>query len=525
MKSFKILTLAALTGLVFSSCNKKFDDYGVNQNRPAQVPPSLVIGGILSDLNVDKPWSNVMRWNQFDACNYNYYGDQRYDWGGVDFNSFLMLTNVQQMEAEATRLGGKTVNPYTALGKFFRAFFYYRMSSLVGDLPLKDANKGLNNATPKYASQKEVFIQILQWLEEANSDLSQLINNPDKSNTAEGQALKGDFYLGNDLGKWQRVVNSFHLRVLIALSNKTGDNDLQVAAAFKTMYTNPAKYPVIQDMSQNLQYIYNNINKYPSNPDNLGNDATRYNMSATYLNTLVSLNDPRAYITAEPATLQINKNKKTPKDITAYVGAPSGQSQEDMSSLMSNVDTAAYSVRSRSRYYSNYAGEPGIIIGFPEVCFNIAEAINRGWISGDAEAFYVAGIRASMDFYGIPAKGNIVKSYKGSSDTIPVSFDTYYLQPAVKYQGNNAQGLSQIIGQKYLAFFENSGWEAYFNWRRTGIPTFSTGAGTGNSGIIPKRWKYPDNERTANTVNWTASLQSQFGSQTDDINATMWLLK
>jgi hypothetical protein len=32
----------------------------------------------------------------------------------------------------------------------------------------------------------------------------------------------------------------------------------------------------------------------------LGFDATRYNMSATYLNTLVSLNDPRAFVTAEP---------------------------------------------------------------------------------------------------------------------------------------------------------------------------------------------------------------------------------
>ncbi|NIG52076.1 SusD/RagB family nutrient-binding outer membrane lipoprotein [Chitinophaga sp. Cy-1792] len=526
MKSLKILSLAVLAGITFSSCNKKFDEYGVNQNRPAAVPPSMVIGGVLADMNADKPWSSVMRWNQFDCCNYNYYGDQRYDWGGADLGNFFSLTNVLQMEKEATRLGGKTVNPYSALGKFFRAYFYYRMTNLVGDLPLNDALQGLATASPKYASQKEVFVQLLKWLEDANSDLGNLIANPDKSNTAEGQNLKGDIYFGNDLTKWQRAVNSFHLRVLIALSKKTADTDLQVAAQFKNIFTNPTKYPLIESMDGNLQFIYNGINKYPSNPDNLGNDATRYNMSATYLNTLVSLNDPRAYITAEPATQQLNVNHKTPADITAYVGAPSGQSQEDMSSAMSSVDTAAYSVRSRARYYSSYAGEPGVLVGYPEVCFNIAEAINRGWITGDAESYYKNGIKASLGFYSIPLKGSVTKTYAGANYTIPFDFDgTYYVQASVKYAGNNAAGLTQILQQKYLAFFENSGWEAYFNYRRTGVPVFSVGTGTGNSGAIPVRWKYPDSERSSNTVNWTASLQSQFGSGTDDINAAMWLIK
>lgn len=497
MKSFKIFTIIALTGAVLSSCNKKYEDYAVNTNKPSQVPPSLVLGGVLSDMNADKPWSNVMRWNQFDCCNYNYYGDQRYDWGGADLNSYYSMTNVQQMEGEAIRLGGQTVNPYTALGKFFRAWFFYRMTNLVGDLPMKEALQGKVGLTLEYDDQKAVFMQILQWLDEANTQLAQQIANPDKSITAEGQLLKGDFYFGNDLVKWQRAVNTFRLRVLITLSQKTADTDLKVAEQFKAIISDPNKYPLIQSMDQNLQFIYNNINKYPSNPDNLGFDATRYNMSATYLNTLVGLNDPRAYITAEPATAQLKVAHKTPADITAYVGAAPGISQSDMSANMSNVDTAAYSVRSRSRYYSNYAAEPGVILGFPELCFNIAEAINRKWIDGDAEAWYKKGIKASLGFYGVPAEapGSVVKTYSGIRYEIPFDFENgYYKQATVKYQGNNAQGLTQILTQKYLAFFENSGWEAYINWRRTGVPTFSVGAGTGNSGIIPKRFKYHDND-------------------------------
>ncbi|RFS23923.1 SusD/RagB family nutrient-binding outer membrane lipoprotein [Chitinophaga silvatica] len=528
MKSFKILAFAALAGIAFTSCNRKYDDYAINNNKPTKVPPSLVLGGVLANINVDQPWSQVMRWNQFDCCNYNYYGDQRYDWGGVDFSSYYTMNNVQQMEAEAARLGGQTINPYTSLGKFFRALLYYRMTCLVGDLPMKEALQGKADLTPKYSSQKEVFLQILKWLEDANTELGQQVNNPDKSATAEGQILKGDFYFGNDLASWQRTVNAFRLRVLITLSGKTADADLKVVDQFKNIVSNPAKYPLFEAMGQSFQYLYNNINKYPSNPDNLGFDATRYNMSATYLNTLVNLNDPRAYITAEPATEQLNKLYKTPADITAYVGAPSGESLDNMSSKMSNVDTAVYSVRSRSRYYSNYTAEPGIIVGYPELCFNMAEAINRGWISGDAEEWYKKGIKSSLGFYGVPtvAAGIITKSYAGLRYDVPFDFEnTYYKQAAVKYSGDNAQGLKQILTQKYLAFFENSGWEAFINWRRTGVPTFSTGTGTGNNTMIPKRFKYPDSERSANTTNWTNALQSQFGGTTDDINADMWLLK
>jgi len=86
-------------------------------------------------------------------------------------------------------------------------------------------------------------------------------------------------------------------------------------------------------------------------------------------------------------------------------------------------------------------------------------------------------------------------------------------------------GLEQIIKQKYVAFFQNSGSEAYFNYRRTGFPAFSLGGpGTGNSGKIPLRFQYPGTERTTNGANLTSALSSQFGGN-DDINAAMWVIK
>ncbi len=107
----------------------------------------------------------------------------------------------------------------------------------------------------------------------------------------------------------------------------------------------------------------------------------------------------------------------------------------------------------------------------------------------------------------------------------PLTGIHYYNQSAVKYAGATA-GLNQILLQKYLAFFQNSGWEAYFNYRRTGVPAFAQdGPGTGNSGRIPKRFQYPPSESSTNGDNLKTALDRQFPGGKDDINESMWIIK
>jgi hypothetical protein len=102
-------------------------------------------------------------------------------------------------------------------------------------------------------------------------------------------------------------------------------------------------------------------------------------------------------------------------------------------------------------------------------------------------------------------------------------FNTYYAQSSVKYDGNTASGLTQILQQRYLALYSHSGLESYFTYRRTGVPTFGTGPGTGNSGRIAMRFQYPSTEISTNTSNYNAAL-TQYGGN-DDINGIMWILK
>lgn len=66
--------------------------------------------------------------------------------------------------------------------------------------------------------------------------------------------------------------------------------------------------------------------------------------------------------------------------------------------------------------------------------FNIAEALNRGWGTGNASDWYKRDIKASMSFYGL-------------NDAT-----AFLAQPNVKYAGNNTDGLTQILNQKYVSF-------------------------------------------------------------------------
>ena len=483
--SFLIISLLA-------SCSE-YQTLEQNPNLPTSVPASLILKEALSKMN-DGAWNDVMRYNQFYCSNYNYYASNEYNWANADLD-FLTLKNVVKMEEEAKKSGAKDVNPYSAMGKFLRAYYYTSMSLQVGDLPVKEALQGITIDKPKYDTQKDVFVQVLKWLDESNSDFASLIATGDKT-------LDGDIYFGNDLKKWQKAVNTLKLRVLIHLSKKADDTDLKVKQDFANVLSNPTKYPLMTDVSESMQYVWNSFNKYPRNPDNFGNNATRENMSKTYLDLLKTNKDPRLFVVAEPADAQLAKGLKA-TDFEAYVGASSG---EDLADMTTKAGLGQYSFQNRKRYYGSYTGENTFVLSYPEMCFNIAEAVNRGWTTGNAQDWYERGVKASMSFYGI-------------NDAT-----AYLAQSTVKYAGNTDAGLTQILNQKYLAFFQNSSYEAYYNWRRTGVPTFLIGPGTSNGTKIPLRYLYPNSEKTTNSANVTEANTRQFGGA-ESINATMWIIK
>jgi hypothetical protein len=517
------------------------------------VPPTLILnritnelyygGGELDGVSGDQfegPWSQVMRWNQFFISNYSYYwGGNAYGWSNTA-TMYSVLKYVELMEGQAATLYKGTANPYTALAKFFRAYQFIWYSQRVGDIPMSQAG---NSAypTPKYDLQHDVYKNSLALLDTANTMLGAQITTPAIAGTKVD--ANGDIFGLTYLG-WQKVINTYKLRVLISLSKRATDNaDLNIPSQFAAIINNPTLYPIMTSNSDNMKYTYLSSparDNYPLFP-NYTPYVNYSDMCATLMTLLTSNNDPRTFVAATPAPALIAGGKSY-TDFTAYTGANINTTQAE---LLLNSNAGNYSYNNYLRYYGTAAGpntsgatcEPYILIGYPEMCFNIAEAANLGWIPGvSGSSWYTNGIKADMSWLGLSDGASVtvgmpIISPNGNNLTnvlgnVTVNVTNYLAQPAILYAGDNAAGLNQILTQKYIAFWQNSGWEAFYNWRRTGVPAFeSGGAGIGTpSNAIPIRWQYPNDEQVSNTQNYQAALSSQYGGS-DNIYTAMWLVK
>jgi len=529
------LSLLAFLATAITSCQK--GDLLNNPNAAGDgtlVPPSLLLNRITSNLikAEEQPFAQAHRTNQYYVSNYSYYwGSNFYNWSNSD-QQYETFRYAVKLEEQAAKLGN-TTNAYFALSKFFKAYSAIWLSQRVGDIPMSEA-VNTTILTPKFDSQKEVYRSSLALLEDANTVMANLlaITPANKNLVFDAQ---GDVF-GLTYIQWQKVINTYKLRVLISLSKRADDNaDLNVKAQFAAIIGNTAKYPVMEAINDNMLYKYNaSFNPYPV----FTSKSYSYgvNISKTLLDITTSSEDPRTFVFATPAPAQYKTAGKNAGDFSAYAGASTNTDQAVLFAGTdvlgsTSADKGAYSYINFKRYFSSQDGstaEPYILLGYPEMCFNIAEAINRGWLGGDAKSWYDKGINASLGVYGL-TNGQVfpVSDRLGATiATTVIDIPRFLANQNVAYKGNSADGLKQILTQKYVSMFCNSGYEPFYNWLRTGYPAFAEGGvgiGTPNN-KLSRRWMYPQNEITYNSANYQASIQSQYGGN-DDITKDTWLNK
>ena len=475
--SIYILSLA----FFIQACD--FESYQDDPNRTTEASPSL----ILTDLSVDS--FNTLGAGASLASRMMVYLDARsdeqyYSWNRAGYGAYDQLRQTVKMIEEAERA---SLPNYAALAKFFQAWHFYQLTMTFGDIPFSDALGGFDgNYQPTYDTQEEVIAGILSLLDEANTELAAGSDQPD---------LLGDVIFGGDAMKWRKAINSFRLRVLMTLSNQDGSSTIDVSGIFDDMVTAPSTYPLMESNDDNLALPHYDIagSRYPFfNDQNL---IAAYQMETTFIEMLKDRSDPRLFMMAT-----INANSSDPDDFDSYGGL---DGSADFTSLGAEAATGVGSFPAL-RYSQDPDVEPSVAMGYSELQFILAEAVELGWTAGDAEVHYNAGITANMEFYGID--GSDISSYLS--------------EPLVDY--NSGTGIEQINTQKYLTYFFSSGWESFYNQRRTGFPSFT--ATDFNEGQVPVRWMYPQNELNLNGDNVQAAITSQFSGD-DTINGQMWLVQ
>jgi hypothetical protein len=525
--TIKIVSACMLLVLSVSSCQKGELASNPNAgNANSIVPVSLILNHLTATLiRADEmPFSSsnfiAYKSSQMQISNYDKYWGNNEDTWSYSAHSYDILKYAVQLEIQAQNQVGAN-SKYLAVAKFFRAYSAVWLSQRVGDIPMSQAGDAAQFPSPVFDSQKDVYKNSLKLLEDANAIMNA---------TVSGQPGvifdKGDIFGFTNL-QWQKLINSYRLRILISLSKRADDAaDLNIKTQFAAIITNATANPVMTANSDNMVYKWVASNQYP--PFATGNNSYNnfQNVGKPVLDITTSTKDPRTFLIATPVNTSANIGS-----FSNYIGADPG------TALATLQNTAgAYSGFNGARYFGSNLGttvEPFYFFGYPELCFNIAEGINRGWAptlsATDAKSWYDKGIAASFANFGlnVAANSTVTVSDVGGKNLGTVTTDNPTFLANVAYNTGDANSaLAQILQQKYIGFFMNSGWEAFMNHRRTGLPAFSEGGvGIGTvGGKLPHRWLYPLDEINANNANYKASIGTQYGG-TEDVFKDMWLIK
>jgi len=486
-----IAVFVLLVGI--ASC-QNLEEMNVNPNLPTETHPQLLLTKVewnaFRDFRGTSPLYALKMLVQTDGENTNQY----YKWDRGSYAAYSDLRDVTKMIEEGERIGDPS---YAALGKFFRAYYFYNLTLTFGDVPYMAALKGEaeENYTPVYDDQKAVFEGILKELREANDMLA-----------ADNNIIAGDIIYSGDITSWRKLINAFRLKVLLTLSEKEGEVDL---SEFTTIYMDEILMENVEESGQ-LVFLDQQDNRYPD--FNSSGFSSGMYMDSTFVKRLQDRQDPRLFIYCTQ-TKSAKEAGKAINDFTAYEGGDPAAPYAEVNEKATQGNVS----KVNERYHKYPVNEPYMLLGYAEQQLILAEAAVRGWISADAEMFYESAVKASFKFYEMYAENySIYVSESAAEDYLAMPINNFSLAM------NEDEQIQLIIMQKYLQSFFQLGWTSFFDHHRTGgYPSFRRPTGV----VVPYRWIYPQSEYNYNAENVTSAITKQFGEGNDQIDEMTWWLK
>jgi len=488
MNKLNIFLVALILSMVTISCTKDFEEINTNNNAPEKVTPQLLLPDIQRDMInqvLGEGWGIGNIVIQHTAKN-QFVNQDRYLWGeinGIWNTTYSKLRDIQNIIIAAE---SSNDNGTKAVALIMRAWMFSLITDAYGDVPYSEAIKAKEGIFyTKYDSQEAIYAGILADLKEAN----QLLGNT-------SGVVGGDLIYGGNIAKWRKLANSLRVRYLVRISNKKSPE-----AELTEIINNASANPLFVGNEDNATYTFRATapDQFPLFSARSGS-FNEFRASKFMLDTLVSLSDPRLtiYFRATPKT----EGTANPE----YIGIPNGLDETISQDYAGGAENHS---RISDIFYENAVSSQGlsiakgVIMTYAELQFLLAEAAAKGWITGQANAYYEEGIDASFKFYGLTTPSD------------------YMDKSEVNLTSNTDDNLKKIGFQKWISLFYQ-GMEAWFDWRRTKIPALTPAVSNQNGGKIPVRFIYPIIEQSLNGPNRLEAVSRQ---GVDDINTLMWYLK
>ena len=521
--------------------------------------------------------------NQTCQCNDSWsvwYWNQAYTW----ITNLNKVIEICDPETTINR------NNIQQAARVWKVWVYTRLTDYFGDVPYFEVNKTYG-AAPKYDKQEDIYRDMLKELAEASAAFND--RGYDELGGSADPIFNGDISRWIQLANTLRLRLAMRVsyadptlakqEAAAAVAAPGGfitedvtvwkQRDYYQNIGANLFYTFPHYWGKSLAMSRSMERVLTNLGGIavtkPANRTEPKKPYTEWTVTPEavtwYKDSIPAVVDPRGLIMFDVTsagtlasysrTRETVNGKKVWKYTADYRGRWSGieagmpvtEANEPNNNCVNNSRLGSFFITpQRPDNYLASSDAPTdaelvvaeardqILVYANEVDFLLAEACIRGYISGDAKTHYENGIRKSMKFYN-----------RDKTLITDATIDAYLASTMKNQMGtsvafNDSEGsdtdetnynskLHKIITQKYIAGFPEAGFEAWADYRRTGIPALDPmrGAVTGSvkewnaddwKGSL-RRIQYPMDEHNLNP-NIDEALQRMGG--TDAVSARMW---
>ncbi len=482
MKKYSIISIAFLS-LTMGSCKKYLD---INKDPDSILATEVPTNLLLTNATVNTAFDGGSDFYRFSTLLAQHLSGQttggetqtqaweKYNLQSADvnnqWNSFYAET-LFDLETIINRSATDAPH-YSGVAKLLKAFNFHWMVDAWGDIPFTNALKNTDDLFPTYDNSEAIYQQLLSLVDQAIAEIS-------ASESSISPGTNSTLYSGPwsaSQVKWLKLAHSFKLRLLIRYSKadqpflvneitslvnspssvffESNDDNLEMAFFDETDRQNPIhQFQVIR-----MNYLF--ANAFLVDMMNLKSDPRR---ASYFVEFPAGSGEYKGALSGAPSSVNYSRIHTFLRGDVKSMGAPNSEGGFTEQAI-------------------TYTGTAPIrLFTFAEYNFIRAEAALYG-APGDADAFFKAGIRASMESAGVESAE--IDAYLAANGTLA---------------GTDEEKLQQIIEEKYVANYGVS-MEPWTDWRRTGYPGLQK---VGNAIVddIPRSLPYPQSEIDINPNN------------------------
>lgn len=490
MKTIRNIIIICCIYITTTGCDKGFEEININPNAINDLDASFIFAGAETTVSFGA-WEGEATIAQYFANAYNLGGTAGFNYNQSNSGSTLRWNNytgpIKNLVQALNNIGD---NPDRAnlknLMRIWKAYIYLDHVDSHGDVPYSEAGIAYLNGdfAPAYDDDAAIYEDLYNEIREATNAL-----NP------AGDIVKEDFFYKGDITKWKRFGNSLLLRMGMRYSKL---NPTKAASIVLEAYN----AGVMQTNADDCVLFYQDPNLYSNGMNNISNNNPYfYHIAKPIIDQFQLTGDPRSKFIAGKYP-NPNTVLASPPDVTLseQQGFPVGYDNISAAALPDFPGIKGSGLDySQPNYFAMFSlGAPRFYLTNSQTKLLLAEAAFRGWIPGgsaQAQIFYEAGIRASMDQFDL---------YPGPYAAISTAEQDAYIADAdVAY---NATDALRLINTEYWVSNFNNPKEGWANFRRSGFPNLSPNLYNDNlNGGFVRRLPYPTSESGTNPENYAAA--------------------